>query len=76
VNFNFSFKSGIELAYILYTSAYYTQPSHGVMQSSIFLYLSQARINWEGSSRKGIWCKNGGIDGGGLLIGPDGMAPT
>jgi len=25
---------------------------------------------------KGIWHKNGGIDGGGLLISPDGVAPT
>jgi len=32
--------------------------------------------NWEGCIRKGIWCKNGGIDGGGLLISPDGLAPT
>jgi len=30
-----------------------------------------------GSGRKGIWRKNGGeIDGGGLLIGPDGVALT
>jgi len=37
---------------------------------------AQARINWEGCSRKGIWRKNGGIDGGGLLISPDGVLPT
>jgi len=48
----------------------------GGVQSSIFLCLSQARINWEGCSREGIQCKNGGIDGGGLLISPDGVAPT
>jgi len=28
------------------------------MQSSIFLSLSQARINWEGCNRKGIRHKN------------------
>jgi len=41
------------------------------MPSGIFLCLSQARINWEGRGRKGIRSKNGGINGGGLLIGPD-----
>jgi len=46
------------------------------MQSSIFLCLSQARINCEGCGRKGIRHKNGWIDGGGLLIGPDGVVPT
>jgi len=50
--------------------------SHGGMQSSIFLCLSQARINWEGCGRKGIWRKNGEIDGGGLLISLDGVALT
>jgi len=46
------------------------------MQSSIFLCLSQARINWEGCGRKGIWCKNGGDDGGGSLISLEGVAPS
>jgi len=46
------------------------------MQSSIFMCLSQARVNWEGCNRKGIWHKNGGIDGGGLLISPDGVVRT
>jgi len=46
------------------------------MQSSIFLCLSQARINWEGCDRKGIRHKNGGIDGDGFLISLDGVAPT
>jgi len=46
------------------------------MQSSIFLCLSQARINWEGCSRKSIRDKMGGIDGGGLLISPDVVAPN
>jgi len=46
------------------------------MQSSIFLCLSQARINWKGCSRKGIRRKNGGTDEGGLLLGADGVAPT
>jgi len=55
---------------------YLKEPSHGGMQSSIFLCLSQARINREDCDRKGIQRKNGGIDGGGLLIGPDGVAPT
>ena len=41
------------------------------MQSSIFLCLSQARINWEGSGRKGIRHKNGGDDGGGSLTNSD-----
>jgi len=31
------------------------------MQCSIFLCLSQARINWENCDRKGIWRKNGGM---------------
>ena len=46
------------------------------MQSSTFLCLSQARINWEGCGRKGVWHKNWGIDGGGLLISLDGVGPT
>jgi len=33
---------------------------HRGMQCSIYLCLSQARINWEGCARKGIRCKNGG----------------
>jgi len=45
------------------------------MQSCIFLCLSQTRINWKGCGRKSIWRKNGS-DGGGLLIGPDGVAPN
>ena len=49
---------------------------HSGVQSSIFLCLSQARINWEGCGRKGIQRKTGANDGGGLLIGPDGVAPT
>ena len=46
------------------------------MQSSVFLCLFQAWTNWEGCGRKGIRRKNGGIDGGGLLIGPEEVAPT
>jgi len=47
------------------------------MQSSIFLWLSQARINWEGCGRKGIWHKTAeGIDGGGLLISLDGVSAS
>ena len=46
------------------------------MQSSIFLCLSQARTNWEGCGRNSIRHKNRGIDAGGLLIGPDGVALT
>jgi len=46
------------------------------MQSSISLYLFQARINWGVAAERASGAKNGGIDGGGLLIGPDGMAPT
>jgi len=38
--------------------------------------LSQVRINWEGCGSKGIRCKNGGNDGRGLLISPDGVAPS
>jgi len=34
------------------------------MQFSLTRCLSQARINWEACSRKGIWHKNGGGDGG------------
>jgi len=37
------------------------EPSHGGLQSSMFLCLSQARINWDGCSRKGIWHKNEGM---------------
>jgi len=38
--------------------------------------LSQARINWECCGRKGIWHKNGGNEGGGSLISPDGVVPS
>ena len=37
--------------------------------------LSQARKNWEGCVRKGIWHKNGGVDGGKGTDSPDGVAP-
>ena len=46
------------------------------MQLSIFLCLSQARINWEDCGRKGIRHKNGRIDEGGLLVSPDGVVST
>jgi len=46
------------------------------MQASIFGYLSQARIKWEGCSRKGIRHKNGEDDNAGSLINPDGVAPS
>jgi len=59
----------------LFTLLLRKEPIHRAMQSSIFLCLSQARINWEGYDRKGIRHKNGGIDGGGLLISLDGVAP-
>jgi len=36
--------------------------------------LSQARINWEGCARKGIWRKNGGDGKGGAQISLDGVA--
>jgi len=36
--------------------------------------LSQARINWEGCARKGIWRKNGGDGSDGAPIGLDGVA--
>jgi len=35
--------------------------SYGGMQSSIFLCLSQARINWEACGRKGTGVKIGGL---------------
>jgi len=38
--------------------------------------LSQAKIKWEGCGRKGIRRKNGGDDGGGSLISPDGVLPS
>ena len=44
------------------------------MQASIIRCLSQARINWEGYGRKGIWHKNGGDDEGGGTDSPDGVA--
>jgi len=46
------------------------------LQSSVFLCLSQARINWDGCGRKCIRHKKWGIDKGVLLISPDGVAPT
>jgi len=46
------------------------------VKPSILLCMSQARINWESCSRKDIRRKNGGIDEGGLMISPDGVAPT
>jgi len=52
------------------------KPNHGGMQSSIFLCLSHSRINWEGCGRKVIQCKNGTIDGFGLLISLDGVVLT
>jgi len=42
------------------------------MQTSIF----GARIKWKGCGRKGILHKNGGDDGGGPLISPDGVSPS
>ena len=44
------------------------------MQASIIRCLSQARINWEGYGRKGIWHKNGGDDEGGGTDSLDGVA--
>jgi len=46
------------------------------MQSSIFLCLSQARINWEGCGRNGNNVKMGGGDGGGSLISSEGVAAS
>jgi len=45
------------------------------MQASIFGACPQARIKWEGCGRKGIRRKMGDY-GGGLLISPDGVAPS
>ena len=45
------------------------------MQSSIFLCLSQARINWEGCGMKGIGVKMGD-DGGGSLTSSQGGRPA
>jgi len=45
------------------------------MQSSIFLCLSQAMINWEGCGRKGIRRKMGHV-GGGSLTNLEGVAPN
>jgi len=49
------------------------------MQASIIPCLSQARINWEGCSKKSIWCKNGEMMEVGALIvqmvwRPDGLS--
>jgi len=46
------------------------------MQSSIFLCMSQARINLEGCSSKGIRRKNGGDNRGGLPNSLEGVAPS
>jgi len=51
----------------------HVKPSHGGMQSSIFLCLSEARINWEGCGRK---VSKWGIDGDGWLIDLGAMVPT
>ena len=51
------------------------KPSHRGMQSRMFLCLTQARINCNCCSRKGIRRKNGGTNGGGLLISPDECHP-
>jgi len=48
--------------------------SKAVKRSLLLLLLSQARINWEGYGRKGIWHKNGGDDEGGGTDSPDGVA--
>jgi len=45
------------------------------MQASIFGACPQARIKWEVCGRKGIRRKMGDY-GGGLLISPDGVAPS
>ena len=45
------------------------------MQASIIWFLSQARVNWEGYDRKGIWHKNWGHDGGGAPIVRTGWRP-
>jgi len=49
------------------------KPTTGYASQHIWC-LFQARINWVGCSRKGIRHKNGGNDGGGSLISPDGVA--
>jgi len=36
--------------------------------------LSQARINWKGCVRKGVWCRNGGMTEVGAPISLDGVA--
>ena len=42
-----------------------------------YLMPDPSQDKWEGSGRNGIRCKNGGKgDGGGSLIGPDGVAPS
>jgi len=55
------------ITYIFYTTGYASQHNW---------CLSQARIKWKGCGRKGILHKNLGDDGGGLLISPDGVAPS
>jgi len=49
------------------------EPSHRVCKPA-YLGLSQARINWEGCARKGIWCKNGGDGRDGAPISLDWVA--
>jgi len=49
------------------------------MQANIIRCLSQARTNWEGYGRKGIWHKNGGMMEVGALVvwmgwHPDGLS--
>jgi len=46
---------------IVYKCSAVAEPSHGGMQSSILLCLTQARINLEGCGRKGIRRENGGM---------------
>jgi len=69
-------KFSMSLFFYLFTFAINLWHKPRGMQSTIFLCLSQARINWEGCGRKGIRCKNEGNDEGGSLTSSEGVAPS
>jgi len=55
----------------VFTQATGYEPSHRACKPA-YLCLSQARTNWEGCIRKGIWHKNGGDGRDGAPISLDG----
>ena len=76
-NYNGAYALWKKISFCTFVDQYVLLAKPRSMQSSIFLCLSQARINWEGCDRKGIPRKNGGMmEVGQSLTSSDGMAPT